>query len=152
MSIENNLKRIADSLETIAVHISNQTTPAPDNLTATEVQERLEETIPSAPQAPSSAPAEASAPAAPVPPSAPAPPTAAPAPPAPAAVPAQATAGAVLSDEDMNKALVAEFKRIGSREPIDKVMTEMKTSGVSGLTAEQQQELLVKVREIPAAS
>jgi len=53
-----------------------------------------------------------------------------------------------MTDEQMNAALVAEFQRLGGREGIDKVMAEMGVTGVAGLNAEQQQQLLTAVKAI----
>jgi hypothetical protein len=55
-----------------------------------------------------------------------------------------------LTDEEMNGELVAEFKRLGDRTGIDKVMTDLGVTGVAGLTAEVQQELLTSVRALQA--
>lgn len=155
MSIETDLSRIADSLEVIAKHLTNPQyvtpqftgstpeNPTPINMTATEIREHPGALpIHQAPVPPAPAPA---APAAPV---------AAPTPPAPAApsAPAQAAAGPLLSDADMNDAVVVEFNRLGSRDTIMETLKTFGVSGVSGLNADQQQQILAAVRAIPAAS
>ena len=113
MSIENNLKHIADALEKIA-----GSTEAP------------------APAAP--APAPAPAPAAPAP--------AAPAPAAPAAHPAHPAAA--MTVEQLNEALVVEFRRLGSREPIDNAMAQFGVTSVNALQPVQYQPLLDVVKAI----
>jgi len=50
--------------------------------------------------------------------------------------------------EEMNAAIVAEFKRIGAREPIDAVMTAMGINGVNECPAEKQQELIAAIKAI----
>ncbi|MCP4967547.1 MAG: hypothetical protein GY926_20225 [bacterium] len=56
-----------------------------------------------------------------------------------------------MSLEDLNAAMIVEFQRIGSREPIDNVMqTQFGVTGVTTLPAEQYQPLLDAVRAIPA--
>lgn len=71
---------------------------------------------------------------------APAPPT----PPAPPAPPEQA--GPAMTAEELNAAVVIEFQRLGTREPIDKVLTEMGATGISTLPAERYAEFLDKVK------
>jgi 2-oxoglutarate dehydrogenase E2 component (dihydrolipoamide succinyltransferase) len=128
MSIENSLKRIADALESINKVIeANRNFALPDDLKASS-------TTTAAPAAPV-APAAAAAPAAPA---------------APAPAAAAAAAPVLLTDAEMNTELVNEFKRIGDRTLIDAEMTGLGVTGVTGLTAEVQQELLTKVRAIVA--
>lgn len=100
------------------------------------------------PAAPVAAPAQ---PAAPVPatmspPTAQTAPAAQPAAPAPVAAPADVST--LKSDEEMNNILITEFKRLGGREKIDDVMTSMGVTGVTGLTAEVQQQLITAVQAI----
>lgn len=58
-----------------------------------------------------------------------------------------------MSTEELNAALVEEFKRLGnSREPIDKVMLEkFNTQSIKNIKPEQYGELLAAVRAIPGA-
>ena len=60
------------------------------------------------------------------------------------------TAPVLLSDEDMNNALVAEFKRFGNREVIDAEMAKLGVTSVVGMTAENQNALLTAVRAFDA--
>lgn len=66
----------------------------------------------------------------------------------PTAVVPPTPVAAPMTPEEFNEALVAEFKRIGSRDPIDSAMNEMGITSVTGLTAEQQQILITNVKAI----
>ena len=126
MPIEKDLKRIADALETLVAQ--GKMVDKPDKAipkTATEVT--------------TSAPVVPPAPAEVVP--------TAVVPPAPAAPAAPAAA---LTPEALNEILVAEFKRIGDRKPIDDAMALLGVISVTDLPAEKQQELIAAVRAIPA--
>src|SRR5690606_21181178 len=101
---------------------------------------KQEAAVPSAPVA--------SAPSPVTPPPAPAATPAAPPTTAPAAAPAASPA---MTAADLNTALVAEYTRLGNkREPIDTAMRELGVQSVNDLAPEKYQELLDKVRAIPA--
>lgn len=130
MSIESNVKtlaenstRIADALENLVFKMSH---------------------IGAAVQAESPAPAQPVVPAAP--PVAEQPDAT---PPAPQAPPAPAPAP-VMTPEELNKALVVEFQRLGGRDAIDAVIRELGATTITDLPAEQYQSLLAKVQAIPA--
>lgn len=122
MSIENNLKRIADALEALVAQ------KAGANVKVNEVVQQV------AP-APVAEKPVAPAPPAPVPP--------APVPPAP--VPPAAPS---MTPEELNNALVVEFRRLGSREAIDQAMAELGVTSVKDLKPEQYNVLLTKVQGI----
>lgn len=144
MSIENNLKRIAESLEKLV-----------------ELQTEVKQVIADSPKQPA-APAQDATP--PAPPAAeqkteaaaatpettpPAPPTIEEkAPPAPSAE--QPAAPAAMTPQELNDALVAEFRRLGNREGIDKAMADLGVTSVNQLQPEQYQPLVDAVRAIQA--
>jgi len=131
MSIENNLKRIADSLESIAKSMEMKAKPP---MTASAIALQSEQTL--APiVAVDPAPTEVNSQVAP---------------PTTAAAAATINPPATMSAEEMNTALVAEFSRLGSREPIDTAMATLGVTSVADLAADQQQALLTAVRAIPA--
>ena len=70
-------------------------------------------------------------------------PTPAPKPAAPAPTPA-----ATMTPEELNNALVVEFRRLGSREAIDNAMDELGVTSVNDLKPEQYNVLLTKVQGI----
>ena len=102
-----------------------------------------------APQAPAPVAEKpvAPAPQQPVAPQAPAP---APAPVAekPVAPQAPAPAAPSMTPEELNNALVVEFRRLGSREAIDQAMAELGVTSVNDLKPEQYNVLLTKVQGI----
>jgi hypothetical protein len=51
----------------------------------------------------------------------------------------------------MNAELVKEFQRLGGREQIDTAMKERGITGVTGLAADAQTELLNAIRAIPVS-
>lgn len=155
MSIESNLKtlaenstRIANALEAIVSklgHIDAAVTepavPTPPAAAATQVPEPPKQPAPPAapaevPTPPAASPA-ATAPAAPTAAS----PSEVPTPPAAAAAPA-------MTPEQLNAALVAEMKRLGSRDPIDNALKAMGVSGIQELPAERYAELLNNVKAL----
>jgi len=73
-------------------------------------------------------------------------------PPAPVAapIPAAPVAAVLLSPEELNATLVAEFKRIGDRKPIDDAMAALGVVSVGDLPNEKQAELIAAVKAIPA--
>jgi len=129
MSIESNLKRIADALEKIAVNTQPGTFDTPA-VTSADIVTQVPETT--------GDPVAAPAPA----------PTAAPAP-APTTTEAPAPAPA-MTPEELNAKLVIEFKRLGKRDAIDTALAEFGVAGVTSLTVDQYQPLLTKVQSIPA--
>ena len=146
MSIENNLKRIADALEALVA--GGTSLPA----TVAEVPKQPVAPAPvavvsSTPVTP--APVVAAPPVAPVAPATPAPIQQAPVV-TPAAV-GPSVAGA-LSPEELNAALVAEFTRLGSREPIDAVMraAPFNAQSITDLTPEQYLPLINAIRTVSA--
>lgn len=77
--------------------------------------------------------------------------------PAPASAPApapqqpvapQAPAAPSMTPEELNNALVVEFRRLGSREAIDQAMAELGVTSVNDLKPEQYNVLLTKVQGI----
>ena len=137
--IESNLKtlaenstRIADALETLVSKMSHIGAAVKAELPA-----------PAQPAAPATTP-----PAPPVAEQPAATPPAPPAPPAPVA-PAQ-PAAPVMTPEELNKALVVEFQRLGGREAIDAAIRDFGATTITDLPAVQYQPLLAKVQAIPA--
>lgn len=51
-----------------------------------------------------------------------------------------------MTPEELNNALVVEFRRLGSREGIDQAMSEFGVTSVNDLKPEQYGELLAKVK------
>lgn len=142
MSLESNIKRIADSLEIIAKCMSNPQVEAPQPAAAPA------QTVAPAPLAQQTV----AVPPAHIPPqNVPAPPQNVPAPPqpaAPVAAPVAAPAVTAMTDDDLNKALVVEFNRLGKREAIDQAMAQTGITSCRGLSGEQQQALLAAVRAL----
>jgi hypothetical protein len=137
MSIENNLKRIADALEKLVEQGNNP-------LITVSTDPVIEMTSTAAP-----APAQPAV-AGPTVESTTENPALVPAPaPAPVAETTTAAVTTALTDEAMNAELVAEFKRLGGREQIDIEMTKLGIAGVAGLTADVQNTLLLAIRAIP---
>lgn len=67
----------------------------------------------------------------------------------PAPVPtAPAAPVATMTPEELNSALVVEFKRLGSRDAIDNAMAELGVTSVNDLSPDQYQPLLAKVQGI----
>jgi len=143
MSLENNIKRMVDALEVIAKCISNPQVEIPAQPAAVAPQ-------PVAPVVQEVNPAPTSQPVAPpvqpVTPVAPVPITSGTSAPGQSAyfVPVVTT----MTPEEMNAALVAEFKRLGGRDPIDQAMTQFGVTSVADLSGEMQQKLLATVRAI----
>jgi hypothetical protein len=54
----------------------------------------------------------------------------------------------VIAAGELNKALVVEFRRLGSRDGIDQAMAEFGVTSVNDLKPEQFQQLLDKVKAI----
>jgi hypothetical protein len=65
---------------------------------------------------------------------------------------APAVPAAVLTPEELNTVLVAEFNRLGDRAPIDAVLKEIGVTGVSELPPDKYQILIDKVRAIVRAA
>jgi hypothetical protein len=122
MSIENNLERIASALESIANSVAPVGDPIP-------VGEPLAQRV--------WAPRETAPVAEPV-----AEPT-----PAPVAEPV-AEPVAAMTVEELNTALVAEFKRLGGREGIDAEIAKLGASSISEVDASQYAGLLNAVKAI----
>lgn len=149
MSIENDLKRIADSLEKVARLMEGaceQSAKEPATTASSEVSG-----TPVAPPAPPKSEATGPAVSAPTPPAPPTQgasetvPTTPPAPPAPATdVPA------ISTPEELNAALVEQFKRLGSRDPIDQIMRAEPfcAQGLGDLTVEQYGPLIEAVKKV----
>lgn len=55
---------------------------------------------------------------------------------------------ATMTPEELNSALVIEFKRLGSRDAIDNAMAELGVTSVNDLSPDQYQPLLAKVQGI----
>jgi hypothetical protein len=53
-----------------------------------------------------------------------------------------------MTPEELNNALVVEFRRLGNREGIDNAMAEFGVTSVNDLKPEQYQQLLDKVKAI----
>lgn len=155
MSIENNLKRIADSLEGILAKL--------DHIGGAVSQSEVDEIVAPKPPVPPSAPSAAetvtpppgnptqntTTPAAPVTPAPPVTetvPSAAPVS-APSTPPAPA---ATMTADELNAALVTEFKRLGKRDPIDAVLREFGVQSITELKADQYQAVIDKVKAVTA--
>ena len=148
MSIENNLTRIADALEALLGkfdHIGQAVVPA----TATSpspAPSTPEVVVP--PVAPSPAPVSTPAPVTDATVTtthteAPTPPPAVEVPPAPPVAEAPA-----LSKDELNEALVKEFHRLGSRDPIDTVMKKFGVMSLHDLDAKHYATLLKEVQAL----
>jgi len=143
--IEDNIKRIADASEIIAAklselcnkldHIGCALPVLNEQVTTTKVQ-----TVPVAEAPP--APEVKAAPVAPPAPEVKAAPVA-PAPVQPAPTP---VAPVAMTAEELNAALVKEYQRLKSRDPIIAAMSEMGATAISELKPEQYADLLAKVR------
>jgi hypothetical protein len=142
MAIEKDLKRIADALEALVAQgnavaglkaaVVEPPKPAPSaviNSAPAPVTPTL---------APAAAPATMSPPT-PAPPVAAAPPAAAPAAPIPMAA---------KTDIEMNDILIVEFKRLGTADPINNLLSSMGLTGVTGLTADVQQKLITAAQAL----
>ena len=88
-----------------------------------------------------------SAPEAPAAPSAPEDPAAPSAPEAPAA-PSAPEAPAAMTPQQLNEVLVGEFKRLGGREPIDKVLHDHGVQSISDLDPSQYQSVITAVQAL----
>lgn len=135
MSIENNLKRIADALEALVAQKAGADV---------KVNEVVQQVAP----APVAEKPVAPAPQQPVAPQAPAPVPPAPVAEKPVAPQAPAPAAPSMTPEELNNALVVEFRRLGSREAIDNAMAELGVTSVNDLKPEQYNVLLTKVQGI----
>ena len=133
MSIENNLKRIADALEALVAQKAG-------------VDVKVNEVVQQVAPAPVAEKPAAPAPQQPVAPQAPVPP--APVAEKPVAPQAPAPAAPSMTPEELNNALVVEFRRLGSREAIDQAMAELGVTSVNDLKPEQYNVLLTKVQGI----
>jgi pyruvate/2-oxoglutarate dehydrogenase complex dihydrolipoamide acyltransferase (E2) component len=140
MSIENNLERIASALESIANSVAPVGDPIPVGEPLAQRVWAPRETAPVAEPVAEPAPAPA-----PVAEPAPAP-VAEPAP-APVAEPV-AEPVAAMTVEELNTALVAEFKRLGGREGIDAEIAKLGASSISEVDASQYAGLLNAVKAI----
>lgn len=137
MSIENNLKRIADALEGIfecqlamisTPDASSERVPVQKAAVLDQAPTALSSTVKDA--TPSEAPATVS--------------TETPPPPPPADAPT------TLTRDVLNGVLVEEFNRLGSREGIDKVIQgePFNATGIDGIDPSMYQELINAVREL----
>jgi len=126
MTIENTLERIAVALEAL---VEQRSVTHSINITGGT------EGVYAAPEAPA-APAAPEAPAAPAAPEAPAAPAAPEAPAAP------------MTPQQLNEVLVGEFKRLGSREPIDKVLHDHGVQSISDLDPAQYQSVIDAVKAV----
>lgn len=146
MSIENNLKRIADALEAIASKLDG--VPAPKPETQGTVGTTTTESVAAPVPAPKADPAPPSAPSATAP-SAPETPAV---PPVQQAVPTAPTAPVVaptMTVEELNGLLVAEYQRLGEdRGPIDEALRAHGVDSVLNLKPEQYQSVLDQVRAV----
>lgn len=138
MSIENNIERIANALEMIVEHLTpkvESTLNVGDVITTSEIVDGVITTSesvhgvspPAAPVAEPPAPVEQ-------------PPE--PAHPAPDSPPAGVMKAPAMTAQELNGALVVEFRRLGSREGIDKAMADMGVTSVNDLAPTQYQQLL----------
>ena len=137
MSIENNLKRIADALEALVAQKAGADVKVNEVVQQVAPAPVAEKPVAPAPQQPVAPQAPAPAPQAPV-----AEKPVAPAPQAPAPV------APSMTPEELNNALVVEFRRLGSREAIDNAMAELGVTSVNDLKPEQYNVLLTKVQGI----
>ena len=81
-------------------------------------------------------------------PAAPAAPSAPETPAAPAAPSAPETPAAPMTPQQLNDVLVTEFKRLGSREPIDKVLHDHGVQSISDLDTSQYQSVIAAVKAV----
>lgn len=149
MSIENNLTRIADALEALVHKLDHIGCAVNDKPTV----KKQEPVAPVGVQpAQVSTPAHVT-PAAVTPPPPVSPPPAQPSPvvtPQPAAVtpPPPAPEQPAMTAVELNAALVEEYNRLGSRDPIVAAMKSMNAASINDLKPEQYAELLSKVRAL----
>jgi len=137
MSIESNLKRIADALEVIAKSMEKQANPlveAPAIATPVKTPPiaSTHEDIPAPPVTPTQ-PVHEVVPTVVVPP-----PT----------QPVTTASVTVMTAKEMNDALVTEFKRLGGREKIDVILTSFGITSVNDCPAEKQAEVLAAIRAL----
>ena len=134
MSIEKDLKRIADALKANTEMLQKLYDLKAGNapVAAPAVAPPIQPVATPVPTSPVNA--------APVPVATPTQPTI-----APTVAPAPVT---VMSAEEMNAALVAEFKRLGGREQIDATLTSFGITSVNDCPAEKQQEVLTAIRAL----
>lgn len=146
MTIENNLNRIADALEGILGKLSHiDAAVKPEVKKPATVVETSTSVAPVAtPPKPAQAATVPSAPVTVTTPHIPA----APAAPTTTAEVAVPPVEVTMTPEELNAALVVEFGRLKSRDPIDAVMREMSVSSIHDLKPEQYDELLTKVRAL----
>jgi len=128
MSIENNLKRIADAVEKIADYMTADKQPgepkAPKPIAPPNATPAAAPAAPQKPEAVSDTPEpKPVAPAAPVP---------------------------SMTPEELNEAMIVEFRRLGKRDPIDTVLAQFGVSGVTQLEPAQYQPVLDAIKAIPA--
>ena len=146
-TLAENSTRIATALEAIAARMEAPTAAAlsPEALTPPAAPAAAQ--IPEPPKQPVADAAVPTPPAASPAATVPAAPTVA----SPSEVPAPPAAPAAtvtMTPEQLNAALVEEFKRLGSRDGIDAALKEMGVSGVQELPAEKYGELLAKVKAL----
>ncbi len=137
MTIETNLNRIADALEGILGKLSHiDQAVAPVITEADCVRKSEPEVLPKkvVKSKPSPAPAVEVTP--------PPPPAVEVTPPPPPAV------EVTMTPDELNAALVIEFGRLGSRNPIDTVMREMGVGSIHDLKPEQYSVLIEKVKAL----
>lgn len=146
MSIEKNIERIATALERIAGAMEHQK-PVAEEVSKPEPAP-VKDDKPATPPAPKQT--EAAAPPPPAGKQESAPSTVPPAPTTPASV---STGEPDMTPQELNNALVTEFKRLGNnREPIDKVMVEQfGVQSISNLPADKRRDLLAAVQALPGA-
>lgn len=123
MSIENNIERIAIALEKIASYMDNSSNVAVND----EKPVAKPPAVPSAPKV--AAPAQA--------------PVASP----PVAPPSEPVVE--MTPDELNKALVTEFNRLGDRAPIDKIMREQfGCQSITELDSSKYHELIKMVKMV----
>lgn len=122
MSIENNLKRIADALETIAANMGTANFPA---------EPKQEVPTSPAPEAPAQPAAQAPVPPAP-----------------PVTPPAPATQAPAMTAEELNAAIVEVFQRTNNRDGIMAILQKFGANGVSELAAEHYNAVLTEVQAL----
>jgi hypothetical protein len=159
MSIENNLKSIAESLKIIAL----QRAPLPhaDGASLGEVVSAIADAVPNAvgvnaaPVPTAVAPVASTAVVAAVAPVAPAavspvaPAPVAPVAPAPSAAAVASPSEVVLmTPDELNTALVAEFNRLKSREGIDQALATLGAANITELPVDKYAELVAMVQAL----
>lgn len=149
MPIENNIERIADALEALVSkldHIGQAVQPAIAKPGYSSTMGKVEDTpvrvTPlTAPVTPvPKPPVEQDTPV----------PTAPVVAPTPVVAPPPTTPVASMTPEDLNKALITEFQRLGSRDPIDVVMraAPFNAQSITDLTPEQYAPLIAAVQAV----